>query len=52
MRTVIEYSNIACGAIRTQGRPERANRTGFLGRAISSAVKRPRGLIFGGETYG
>jgi hypothetical protein len=52
MRKVVEDSNIAGGAIRTQGRPERGIRNGFLGRAISRAVKRPRGLIFGGETYG
>jgi hypothetical protein len=45
-------SNIAFGVIRMRGRPERIIRTGFLGRAIPSAVKRPRGLICGGETYG
>ncbi len=40
MRKFIEDSNIAFGVIRLQGRPERGIRTGFLGRAISSAVKR------------
>jgi hypothetical protein len=48
----VEDSKFARGAIRRQGRPERAIRTGFLGRANTSAVKRPQGLICGGETYG
>jgi hypothetical protein len=48
----LKGSNIASGTVRTQGRPERAIRNGFIGRANSSAVKRPQGLICGGEMYG
>jgi hypothetical protein len=48
----VQDSRFAGGAIRRQDRPERGIRTGFLGRASSSAVKRPQGLICGGEVYG
>jgi hypothetical protein len=45
-------SNIACEAIRMQDRLGRFIRAGFLGHATLSVVKRPQGLICGGETYG